>query len=136
MNIDLDRASEFYRAFELKRESLSVADDKTAKAAKVVINILEFWELKNSTIYCLFEEELSKYEQSSEYEFSDEFVFVTSLLLGIYADLRKLFLQDVHHLEWMSSPNNSLESQLPLVIISNADTRNIESLRLLLRSKI
>lgn len=136
MNIDLDRASEFYRAFELKRESLSVADDKTAKAAKVVINILEFWELKNSTIYCLFEEELSKYEQSSEYEFSDEFVFITSLLLGIYADLRKLFLQDVHHLEWMSSPNNSLESQLPLVIISNADTRNIESLRLLLRSKI
>ena len=136
MNIDLDRASEFYRAFELKRESLSVADDKTAKAAKVVINILEFWELKNSTIYCLFEEELSKYEQSSEYEFSDEFVFVTSLLLGIYADLRKLFLQDVQHLEWMSSPNNSLESQLPLVIISNADTRNIESLRLLLRSKI
>lgn len=136
MNIDLDRASEFYRAFELKRESLPVTDDKTAKAAKVVINILEFWELKNSTIYCLFEEELSKYEQSSEYEFSDEFVFVTSLLLGIYADLRKLFLQDVHHLEWMSSPNNSLESQLPLVIISNADTRNIESLRLLLRSKI
>jgi len=136
MNIDLDRASELYRAFELKRESLSVADDKTAKAVKVVINILEFWELKNSTIYCLFEEELSKYEQSSEYEFSDEFLFVTSLLLGIYADLRKLFLQDVHHLEWMSSPNNSRESQLPLVIISNVDTRNIESLRLLLRSKI
>ncbi|WP_417439807.1 hypothetical protein [Idiomarina abyssalis] len=136
MGTELNRASELYKAFELNRESLQLTHEKTAKAAKVVINILEFWKLKNSTIYCLFEEELSKYEQSSEYEFSDEFVFVTSLLLGIYADLRKLFLQDVHHLEWMSSPNNSLESQLPLVIISNADIRNIESLRLLLRSKI
>ena len=120
----------------MNRESFQLTHEKTAKAAKVVINILEFWELKNSTICCLFEEELSKFEQISEYEFSDEFVFLTSLLLGIYADLRKLFLQDVHHLEWMSSPNSSLESQLPLVIISNADTRNIESLRLLLRSKI
>mgnify|MGYP005811962865 CR=1 FL=1 len=134
MSIDLDRASEFYQAFELKRESLPVTDDKTAKAAKVVINILEFWELKDSRVYDLFTKELSKYEQNSEYKFFDEFVFVTSLLLGVYADLRKLFLQDVHHLEWMNGRNKRLDGETPKSLIASGKVKNIEALRALLRS--
>ncbi|WP_417439798.1 hypothetical protein [Idiomarina abyssalis] len=75
MDTDINQASDLYNAFELNRERLQLTQEKTAKAAKVVINILEFWELKHSPVYSLFKEELSKYEPSSKYEFSDKFVF-------------------------------------------------------------
>ena len=136
MATDLNGASELYRAFELKRESLPLTHDKTAKAAKVVISILEFWELKNSPVYSFFEEELSKYEQDSEYEFPEELVFVTSLILGIYADLRKLFLQDLHHLEWLKAPNKSYNSESPKALIAGGQVKDIESLRFFLKARI
>lgn len=133
MDTDRNQASDLYNAFELNRERLQLTQDKTAKAAKIVINILEFWELKHSPVYSLFEEKLSKYEQSSDYEFSDEFVFATSLILGIYADLRKLFLQDMHHLEWMNSPHKHLEDDQPSKLIASGTPKHIEKVRNFIR---
>jgi len=115
---------------------LPLTHEKTAKAAKVVINILEFWELKNSQVYSLFAKELSKYEKNSEYEFSGEFVFVTSLLLGIYTDLRKLFLQDVHHLQWLNGRNKYLDGEAPKSLIASGEGESIEALRALLSSSL
>lgn len=136
MSTDLNSRSELYQAFELNRESLQLTHDKTAKASKVVTNILEFWELKDSPIYDLFEAERFKYEQDSEYEFSDEFVFVTSLILGIYADLRKLFLQDLHHLEWLNTPRKHLDGEPAKALIASGQVKSIESLRIFLKSCI
>jgi hypothetical protein len=136
MSTDLNSTSELYQTFELNRKSLQLTHDKTAKASKVVTNILEFWGLKESPVNSLFEAELSKYARSSEYEFSDEFVFVTSLILGIYADLRKLFLQDMNHLEWLNAPGKHLDGEPPRVLIASGQVKNIESLRLFLKSCI
>lgn len=136
MAIDLNRASELYQAFELKREGLPLTHVKSAKAARVVKNILEFWELENAPVYSLFEEELSKYEQNSEYEFSEEFVFVTSLILGIYADLRRLFLQDMHHLEWINASSNHFEGETPKSLIAKGEMKNIEIIRVFLGTRL
>ncbi|MDV6317215.1 hypothetical protein [Idiomarina sp. HP20-50] len=136
MDTDINQASELYSAFELNRECFQLTQEKTAKAAKVVINILEFWELKHSPVYSHFKEKLSKYELNSDYEFSDEFAFVASLILGIYADLRKLFLQDAHHLEWMNSPHNHLEDDQPSKLIASGNPKHIEKVRNFIRSSL
>ena len=136
MDTDINQASDLYKAFEMNRERLQLTQEKIAKAAKVVIDILEFWELKHSPVYSLFKEGLSKYELSSECEFSDEFVLVASLILGIYADLRKLFLQDAHHLEWMNSPHKHLEDDQPSKLIASGNPKHIEKVRNFIRSSL
>ena len=136
MDTDINQSSDLYKAFKLNRERLQLTQEKTAKAAKVVIDILESWELKHSPVYSLFKEELPKYELSSEYEFSDEFVFAASLILGIYADLRKLFLQDAHHLEWINSPHKHLEGKQPSKLIASGNTKHIEKVRNFIRSSL
>ena len=77
-----------------------------------------------------------KYELSSEYEFSDEFVFAASLILGIYADLRKLFLQDAHHLEWINSPHKHLEDDQPSKLIASGNVKHIAKVRDFIRSSL
>lgn len=136
MDTDINQTSELYSAFELNRERLQLTQEKTAKATKIVINILEFWELKNSPVYSLFKGELSKYELSSEYEFSNKCVFSASLILGIYADLRKLFLQSVHHLEWLNSPHKHLEGDQPSELIASGNPKHIEKVRNFIRSSL
>ncbi|WP_417447812.1 hypothetical protein [Idiomarina abyssalis] len=123
-----------YRAFERSLKGKSLSSSDTQKATRVAQNILKKWDLESSVLALEFEKACSSIDDKREVGFTKELVYKVSLILGIYADLKRLFLQDLHRLEWLKKPNENFDKVSPKELLGEGSIRHLEKVSLYLKS--
>ncbi|PTC00656.1 hypothetical protein C9975_06310 [Thalassospira xiamenensis] len=106
--------------------------DKCRQALKIALNVLDRWDLSEEqrlgSLGLNNEAELADY-MSSEVVFPDVLNFRISIIIGLHADLKRLFLQKQHQRQWMVNKHKSLSNQSPVDVLCSDDLVEIRRLR-------
>lgn len=115
----------------------NLTPEKSRVAFKIGLNILCAWELDSKQRFAVLgikePTDLKFYLETKE-SFSDELQFRLSIIIGLHADLKRLFLQKQQRQEWMTHPHASLNGKSPIDILSSGNHDDILNLRQRLKS--
>lgn len=118
-------------------ENANLTPEKSQIAFKVALNILDSWELdseqKRAVLGLPEEADLNCYLETRE-SFSNDLQFRLSIIIGLHADLKKLFLQKQQCCEWMTHSHTSLKEKSPIEILSSGTFEDMLGLRQKLKS--
>lgn len=105
---------------------------KCRRALKITLNVLDRWDLSEEqrlgSLGLNNEAELSDY-MSGEVVFPDALNFRVSIIIGLHADLKRLFLQKHHQRQWIVNQHKSLSNQSPVDVLCSEDLVGIRRLR-------
>lgn len=99
---------------------------------KVCRRILGVWGLSESEMLYVLGLDSTDAQEVGLKSINNDLCFRCSLVLGIYADLKRCFIQEKHQLEWLQKDNKSLEDGSPISLIRSGDIYRLADVRVLL----